>query len=110
MLPVCSAVLPISSQAVEREIALWTTRDGREIPLDDMSDAHLANAARVLSAWRARLKKRDHDASLLRDLDDAIARFKVLLRQRRRSAKDRNAPQKGEQSKTPKRSAWPAKR
>ena len=47
-----------AARQASREIVLWTTKDGREIPLDEMSDDHIANAIRVLSLWRSRLKKR----------------------------------------------------
>lgn len=67
-----------------REILIWTTRDGREIPLDEMSDDHIANAVRVLTLWRVRLKKRGGDERILRDLKDAITRFKALQRKRRK--------------------------
>lgn len=67
------------------EILLWTTRDGREIPLEDMSEEHIANAARVLSLWRSRLKRRGGDADVIRDLTDAITRFKALQRRRRKA-------------------------
>lgn len=78
----------------QREIELWTTRDGREIPLDDMSCDHIANAIRVLSLWRSRLKKRGagDDGETVRDLAAAISRFKLIQRQRRKSA-DRMAAQ-----------------
>ncbi len=74
-----------SARAIEREILYWTTKDGREIPLDEMSDDHIANAVRVLTVWRMRSKKRDRSDPILRDLADAIARFKVIMRQRRRT-------------------------
>ena len=72
----------------QREILLWTTRDGREIPLDEMSCDHIANAVRVLSLWRSRLKKRggDDDGEIVRDLATAISRFKLIERQRRKAA------------------------
>lgn len=69
------------------EITLWTTRDGREIPLDEMSDEHIRNAIRALSRWRARLKTRpDANAALKAPLTDAIQRFRRLLRKREKSA------------------------
>ena len=75
-----------SARQAQREILLWTTKDGREIPLDEMSDDHIANAVRVLTLWRSRLKKRDGGDPVLRELADAIARFKRLQRQRRKTA------------------------
>lgn len=73
-----------SARAIEREILLWTTKDGREIPLDEMSDDHIANAVRVLTVWRMRSRKRDRSDPILRDLSDAIARFKTIMRQRQK--------------------------
>lgn len=74
-----------ASFQASREILIWTTRDGREIPLEDMSSEHVANAIRVLSLWRSRLKRRGGDTGVIRDLTDAITRFKTLQRRRRRS-------------------------
>jgi hypothetical protein len=71
-----------AAQAAEREITLWTTKDGREIPIDEMGDDHIANAMRVLSLWRTRLKKRDSTHDMIRQLADAITRFKRIQRQR----------------------------
>ena len=81
-----AALAPYTARQAEREIALWTTRDGREIPLEDMPDDHVANAVRVLSAWRSRLKKRGGDEEIVADLAAAITRFKSLQRDRRRQA------------------------
>lgn len=69
----------------QRDIIYWTTKDGREIPLEDMSDDHIANATRVLSLWRMRLKKRDRESPVLKDLADAIQRFKSIVRKRQKS-------------------------
>ena len=74
-----------AARQAQREIVLWTTKDGREIPLDEMSDAHIENAVRVLSKWRAQLKKRDKDNPVIRELADAVARFKRIMRQRRKA-------------------------
>ena len=76
---------PFSARAAQREIVLWTTRDGREIPLEDMSDDHIANAVRVLALWRSRARKRDSGDPVVRELADAIDRFKRTQRQRRKS-------------------------
>ena len=62
-------------------VILWTTRDGREIPVDEMSDAHVANALRALKLWRARLKVRGVDEGLVA-LNHAIDLFKRLQRGR----------------------------
>jgi hypothetical protein len=50
-----------------------------------MSDEHVANAVRVLNLWRLRAKKQNADAALIRDLRDAIDRFKRLQRRRLKS-------------------------
>jgi hypothetical protein len=80
--------------ALARELLLWTTRDGREIPLDEMTDDHIANALRVLSVWRSRIKKQDAGAPIVAELRDAIERFRSIQRQRRKAlpAEDRPAP------------------
>jgi hypothetical protein len=75
-----------TARAAQAEIILWTTKDGREIPLDDMGDAHIANAIRVLTLWRSRLKKRDPGHDMLAQLAQAITRFKLIQRKRRRQA------------------------
>jgi hypothetical protein len=74
-----------SMPALARELILWTTRDGREIPLDDMTDDHIANALRVLTIWRSRIKKEDANAPIVFELRDAIDRFKGIQRQRRKA-------------------------
>ena len=88
-----------SARAVQRELVLWTTKDGREIPLDEMSDDHIGNALRVLALWRSRVKKRDSGDPIVRELAAAIDRFKRIQRQRRKdSARDdptkRSGPQR----------------
>ena len=80
-----------TARQAQREIVLWTTKDGREIPLDEMSDAHIENAVRVLSRWRAQVRKRDKDNPVIRELADAVARFKRIMRQRRKDV-PRSAP------------------
>ena len=74
-----------SAQAALREIVLWTTKDGREIPLDEMSDDHIANAVRVLTVWRSRARKRDSGDPVVRELAAAIDRFKRIQRMRRKA-------------------------
>ena len=75
-----------SARQAQREILLWTTKDGREIPLDDMTDDHIANAMRVLTVWKSRAKKRDGRDPIVRELGDAIDRFKRIQRARRKVA------------------------
>ena len=75
-----------SARQAQREILLWTTKDGREIPLDEMGDDHIANAVRVLTLWKSRAKKRDARDPIVHELADAIDRFKRIVRQRRKVA------------------------
>lgn len=70
-----------------REIEIWTTRDGREIPLEDMTNDHVANALRVLTHWRAGLRRTRPEDPVITDLSTAIERFKHLDRDRRRAAR-----------------------
>ncbi len=74
-----------TARQAQREIVLWTTKDGREIPLEEMTDSHIENAVRVLSKWRAQVRKRDKDNPVIRDLADAIARFKRIMSRRRKT-------------------------
>ena len=76
-----------ASKAAAREILIWTTRDGREIALAEMTDDHVANALRSLKIWRSRVRRRDPQAATLGDLDTAIALFRHLLQQRQRAAR-----------------------
>ena len=68
------------------DIVLWTTKDGREMPLDDMTSDHITNAIRVLSLWRQRLKKRGRDEAIIGELANAITRFKQIERRRRKAS------------------------
>ena len=77
-----------AARQASREIILWTTKDGREIPLDEMSDDHIANAIRVLSLWRSRLKKRGSSDPIASELAAAVTRFKLIQRQRRKAARE----------------------
>jgi hypothetical protein len=81
-----------SMPALAQELILWTTRDGREIPLDEMTDDHIANALRVLSVWRSRIKKQDASAPIVAELRDAIERFKSIQRQRRKALPSEDRP------------------
>ena len=74
-----------STRQAQREILLWTTKDGREIPLDEMTDEHIGNAVRVLTLWRSRARKRDGVDPIVRELGDAIDRFKRIMRRRRKT-------------------------
>ena len=105
-----------ASRQASREIILWTTKDGREIPLDEMSDDHIANAIRVLSPWRSRLKKRGSDDPIVAELAGAISRFKLIQRQRRKAVareiprEKKPRPQPRAQSTSPSASAPPRSR
>jgi len=102
---------PGPSGGLAREIELWTTRDGREIPLDEMSDEHVANALRVLSNWRTGVKKVRPDDPVVVDLAAAISRFKQLDRARKRAARKAEpqeaVPPTGTTEKTARKSQWP---
>lgn len=68
------------------ELVLWTTRDGREIPLEDMSDEHMRNAVAALSRWRSRIRRQPGQEATLSAIEDAVARFRRLLRRRAKAA------------------------
>lgn len=61
-------------------IMIWTTRDGREIPLDELSARHIDNALAVLLPWRRDCRKRGERemASLLNET------ISILRRERRK--------------------------
>lgn len=40
----------------EAAIAVWKTRDGKSVPIDEMGDSHLANAIAMLVRVEARLR------------------------------------------------------
>lgn len=97
----------MNSMDANRQIELWTTRDGREIALDEMSDDHVANAVRVLSAWRNGLRKKENsNPAVVADLSAAIERFKRLERDRRRAAKKAGAKSESEGTLRSKGSSW----
>ena len=52
-----------------RDILLWTTKDGREIPLDDMSDDHIANAVAIANNTRRAAR----DANKKRSMESRMA-------------------------------------
>lgn len=97
MLPaLCRIPRDSAVRQAQREITLWTTKDGREIPLDEMTDEHIANAVRVLSLWRSRLRKKEGATPIAKDLTDAIDRFKRIMRQRRKAAsREQASPVRG---------------
>jgi hypothetical protein len=73
-------------KSADAEVMLWTTRDGREIPLEDMTDAHIQNAIFALSRWRSRIRREPGGEATLRHIADALARFKRTLRRRAKAS------------------------
>lgn len=73
------------AKTADAEVMLWTTRDGREIPLDEMSEQHMQNAIVALSRWRSRIRRMPGQEATAADIADAIARFKRTLRRRAKS-------------------------
>jgi hypothetical protein len=61
-------------------IPIWTTRDGRDIPLDEMSDQHIANAIAVLIPWRRDCRKR-REMVMVRTINETLS---ILRRERKR--------------------------
>jgi hypothetical protein len=59
---------------------IWATRDGREIPLDEMHTPHVHNARKSMREW---LKGED-DPDVRRDLARWHKRFGKELRKRQR--------------------------
>jgi hypothetical protein len=66
----------------------WLTKDGRIFGLDEMDDAHIVAAERVLRLWRRREANRDQ----VRDLTNWIGKFKREMR-RREKARDHETTQ-----------------
>ena len=94
-----------AARQASREIILWTTKDGREIPLDEMSDDHIANAIRVLSLWRSRLMKRGSGDPILGELAAAVTRFKLIQRKRRKAVA-RETPREEKRKPQPRVQPW----
>lgn len=51
-----------------------------------MSDEHVRNAIAALSRWRTRVKRQEGQLAMKRQLDDAIQRFRRILRQRQKAS------------------------
>lgn len=64
------------------EIMLWTTRDGREIPVEEMGDDHVRNALAALARWRTRIRRQPGQDDTLAAIEHAIALFRRVLRRR----------------------------
>jgi hypothetical protein len=58
----------------------WATRDGREIPLDQMFVQHIQNARRSIKDWA----KGEEDPELRRELRDWMKTFGKELRKRQK--------------------------
>lgn len=73
--------LSIRSEIEQRlGVLIWTTRDGREIPLSELDARHIDNALAVLIPWRGDCRKRG-ERDKARVLNDTI---RILRRERRR--------------------------
>jgi hypothetical protein len=59
---------------------IWTTRDGREIPLNELSARHIDNALAVLIPWRRDCRRRG-ERQMAVVLNDTI---RILRRERRK--------------------------
>ena len=77
------------AKAADAEVTLWTTRDGREIPLEEMTDHHIQNAIVALSRWRSRIRREPGHEETVAKIADAVARFKRTLRRRAKASKAR---------------------
>lgn len=66
---------------------IWTTRDGREVPLVEMDDRHISNAVALLSQWRKDCLGRG-EADTARDLKTTLGLFKAERRRRLKSQRD----------------------
>ncbi len=65
------------------QLVIWTTRDGREIPLEEMEERHIVNAINVLAAWRRDARRRG-EKTTVRELQTTLGVFK---REQKRRAK-----------------------
>jgi hypothetical protein len=74
--------LPAAYDQINRRLGvmIWTTRDGREIPLDELSARHIDNALAVLIPWRRDCRKRG-ERQMMIVLGDTI---RILRRERRK--------------------------
>lgn len=74
--------LPALQSEIEKKVGalIWTTRDGEEIPLSDMSERHIDNALAILIPWRRDCRKRG-ERQMTIVLGDTI---RILRRERRR--------------------------
>lgn len=75
------------ARRAREEVLLWTTRDGREIALEDMTDEHARNAIAALMRWRLRIRRQPGSEDTVRDIEDAVSRFRRLLRRRAKATK-----------------------
>lgn len=59
---------------------LWQTRDGREIPLDQMFPGHIQNARKSIKDW----SRGEEDPELRRELRGWMKKFGKELRKRQK--------------------------
>lgn len=60
---------------------IWTTRDGREIPLGEMSPEHIKNAVSLLTLWRRDCRARG-ELDTARELHTTLSTFRREVRRR----------------------------
>lgn len=61
-------------------ILVWTTKDGRQIPINEMTDAHLVNTIRMLVRQQAEEEQRkQEEEEYLLQLEDALGSCPVDL-------------------------------
>lgn len=61
-------------------MSVWSTRDGREIPLDEMAVGHIQNAAHSIKGWA----RGEEDPELRRELRGWMRAFGKELTRRRK--------------------------
>lgn len=49
-------------KAQGRQFLLWKTKDGKQIPLSELSEAHLDNIIKMLERKREKIQEEDRDA------------------------------------------------
>ena len=74
-----------------KETPIWATRDGREIPLDEMPSPHVALARAKLKEWL----KGERDPDVRRDLTSWAKRFSKELKARDKAWRDQYARKRG---------------
>lgn len=64
---------------------IWATRDGREIPLEEMAPQHITNARKSIKDWA----KGEEDPELRRELRGWVKKFGKELRKRQKEWMER---------------------